>query len=140
MLSWLKDLIRPVQQQDPKFGRLRYLRDARFWEGKVEFQPIGGKVEVLIPAEARGPSDQQRAFFDELVRRYDSLWPDVRVQLGAEARKQGGADVSGFELVAIDLPSDRDAEWALSYESRPPSTHFRVILRAWRPREVVAER
>jgi hypothetical protein len=32
MLEWWKDLVRPIRRTDSKFGELRYLRDARFWE------------------------------------------------------------------------------------------------------------
>jgi hypothetical protein len=47
-----------------------------------------------------------------------------------------------FVLVCVDLPvaSDgADCEWALSYETRPPSWHFTVQMKGWMPADVVAE-
>jgi hypothetical protein len=87
MLEWWKDLVRPIRRTDPQFGKLRYLRDARFWEGRAAFSPIASEVEVLIPGEPSGPADDQRAFFNDIRKRYDSLWPDVLTVLDTEARR-----------------------------------------------------
>jgi hypothetical protein len=59
MLEWWKDLVRPIRTTDPQFGKLRYLRDARFWEGRATFSPIAAEIEVLIPGEPSGPADKQ---------------------------------------------------------------------------------
>jgi len=142
MLEWWKDLVRPIRRTDPQFGKLRYLRDARFWEGHAGFTPIGTEVEVLIPGEPSGPTDQQRAFFDDLQKRYDSLWPELHKVLEAEARRLE-IDSREFVLVCTDLPApgvtSADCDWALSYETKPSSWHFTVRMTAWMPAEVVAE-
>jgi hypothetical protein len=44
MFAWLKDLVHPIRKRDPRFGDMRYLRDAKFWEGTIAFQPTGRVV------------------------------------------------------------------------------------------------
>lgn len=140
MLEWWKDLVRPIRRIDPQFGSLRYLRDARFWEGRAAFSPIDADVEVLIAGEPSGPTGEQRAFFDELQTRYDALWPDVLRVMETEARRLEITS-RAFVLVCVDLPApgDADGDWALSYETNPPSWHFTVQMKAWTPVEVLAE-
>ena len=140
MLEWWKDLVRPIRKTDSQFGELRYLRDARFWEGKARFTPIAPEVEVLIHGEPSGPTDQQRAFFEDIQKRYDAFWPGVRRALEEEGRRLE-IDNREFVLVCVDLPSLglADSDWALSYETEPPSWHFTVLMIGWLPAEVVAE-
>lgn len=142
MLEWLKDLVRPIRITDPRFGQLRYLRAARFWEGRVAFPPIANDVEILIDGEPSGPMPQQRAFFDELQTRYESLWPELQAILATEARRLE-IDVQDFVLVCLTLPapsgSGLETEWDLSYETNPRSWHFMVQMRGWLPAVVVAE-
>jgi hypothetical protein len=141
MFEWWRDLVRPIRTTDWQFGTLRYLRDARFWEGHAAFAPIAAEVEVLIPGEPSGPAHQQRAFFDEIQTRYGSLWPDVLRLLEAEARRLEIASRE-FVLVCVNLPAScggANCEWAMSYETKPPSWHFTVRMTAWMPTEVVAE-
>ena len=141
MFEWWKDLVRPIRTTDPQFGNLRYLRDARFWEGHAAFSPIAAEVEVLIPGEPSGPADEQRAFFNEIQTRYDSLWPEILRVLETEARRLE-IESREFALVCVDLPAfdgDVDRDWALSYETKPPSWHFTVRMTAWMPAGVVAE-
>ncbi len=142
MLEWWKDLIRPIRMVDPRFGNLRYLRDAGFWEGRAVFVPTGTDVEVLIAGHSSGPTDEQRVFFDELQGRYNSLWAELRKTLEIEARRVE-IDAVKFVLVCVDVPPagvDRsDGEWALSYQTDPPSWHFTVRMRGWTPTDVIAE-
>lgn len=123
------------------FGDLRYLRDARFWEGKVAFAPAGRDVEVLISGPATGPTGEQRAFLAELERRYHVLWRTIKDRLVAEASNTAADGHLEFELVGLDIPETPgpDAEWELAYEARPPSGHFTVSLRGWEPGDVVGE-
>ena len=141
MFEWWKDLVRLIRRTDAQFGSLRYLRDARFWEGRALFSPIAAEVEVLIPGEQSGPADEQRAFFNEIQTRYDSLWPEILKVLETEARR---LEIKSreFVVVCVDLPApggDADRDWALSYETKPPSWHFTVQMTAWMPAQVVAE-
>src|SRR5262245_49534305 len=125
MLQWLKDLVRPIRTRDPRFGDLLYLRDARFWEGKVTFAPVGRLVEVIVCGSETGPTAAQRSFIDELELRYDALWPMVHEKLLAERRKMNGASDVAFDLVCVNVPETpcSSAEWELSYETRPAAWH-----------------
>ena len=141
MFEWWKDLIRPIRISDSRFGDLRYLRDARFWEGKSPFAPLDREVEVLIDGDANGPTDRQRVFFDEIESRYDALWPAIEGKLEVEARNLELANDVEFSLVGLqvpDVPGDQ-AEWDLSYETVPPSWHFTVTVSGWSPVNVIAE-
>jgi hypothetical protein len=142
MLEWWKDLVVPIRRTDPQFGRLRYLRDARFWEGHADFTPVATDVEVLIHGEPSGPTDQQRTFVDEVRQRYDSLWPNVHKVLETEARRLE-IDSREFVLVAVSVPATSGTSlqtgWELSYETKPSSWHFTVRMTGWLPVGVVAE-
>ena len=141
MFEWWKDLVRPIWITDPQFGKLRYLRDARFWEGHAAFSPIAAEVEVLIPGEPSGPANDQRAFFDEIQTRYDSLRPEILRVLETEAHRLE-IETREFVLVCVDLPDPgggSEGDWALLYETKPPSWHFTVRMTAWMPAGVVAE-
>lgn len=140
MLDWLKDVILPVRRHDPRFGAMRYLRAARFWEGKANFRATGERVEVLLCGNSSGPTSEQRIFFDELQETYESLWPLLREKLATEARKVGVA-ASEFELVCVTIPEQPgpEAEWEMSYQTRPLSWHFTIRLRGRIPGEIVAE-
>lgn len=143
MFEWWKDLIRPIRIKDSRFGNLRYLRDARFWEGQAAFVPTHTVVEVLISGEPSGPTEQQRVFFNELEQRYNSLWPEVRKRLETEAQRAQIDGAREFILVCVDFPPagsiGSDPEWALSYETDPRSWHFTVRMTGWTPSDVVAE-
>jgi hypothetical protein len=140
MLAWFKDLIAPIHRDDPRFGVLRYLRDARFWEGKVPFRPTKRQIEVLVSGQPTGPTEDQRKFFDALEGRYDALWPAIKEKLDMESQRVGAVS-HDFELVSIRVPERfwQDAEWELSYETRSPLWHFTVRLRGWTPAEAIGE-
>jgi hypothetical protein len=140
MLDWLQDVVAPIRKRDSRFGELRFMRTTGFWEGRTPFRPLGRAIEVLVWGHSGGPSDEQRAFFDVVEERYDSLWPLIKERLDTEARSVGAAsDV--FDLVAVSVPAEPgpSAAWELSYETRPPSWHFTVRMAAWAPGEIVAE-
>lgn len=143
MFEWWKDLIRPIRVVDRRFGVLRFLRDAGFWEGHTRFAPTARDVEVLITADAAGPTQRQHRFFADLEARYGALIVEITQALNREAERVGvrGSD---YVLVAVDVPLDGDenaaAGWALSYEAKPPSWHFTVQMQGWSPVNVIAER
>jgi hypothetical protein len=142
MLEWWKDLVRPIQITDSQFGQLRYVRDARFWEGRVHFTPTRNEIEVLIDGSPSGPTEPQRAFFDEIQHRYDSLLTQVQPVLEKEARRLE-IDRRDFVLVGVSLPAASGEtlkqHWELSYETTPSSWHFTVRMEAWSPAGVVAD-
>jgi hypothetical protein len=140
MLEWWKDIFRPIRVTDPQFGSLRFLRHSAFWEARAQFHPIDGTVEVLIHGSPTGPTDEQRAFFEMVERRYQEIWPAVRVKLLEEA-KWVDSDDEEFKLVCVDVPESpaSAAEWQLSYEGPSRCWYFTVTMRDWQPQHVHAE-
>ena len=141
MLEWLKDLVRPIRLEDPGFGPVRHFRDAKFWEGKTPFPPLGREVEVLIHGPEAGPSDAQRVFYKEVQDRYAALWPELERMLKAEAMEIEESHRARFCLLSVNVPAapGQAVEWELSYETEPPSWHYTVTLQGWKPRAVLAE-
>jgi hypothetical protein len=118
------------------------VRDARFWEGRALFTPTGTHIEVLIDGDVSGPTDQQREFYDDIEKQYESWWPPVLRALKREAAQLG---VEGQRVVFVAISIGRPdgarviREWELSYETTPKSWHFTVRMREWLPVAVVAE-
>ncbi len=141
MLAWLKDAIQPIRIHDPRFGPLRFFRDAQFWEGQAAFGPVGYVIEILVKGPATGPTEEQRVFYGAAQDRYRSLWPEIDRMLCEEAARVKGAKGAAFRLVCINLPADpgEGAVWELSYETEPSSWHFTVSLEGWVPRQILAE-
>jgi hypothetical protein len=140
MLDWIKELFSPIRKADPLLGELRYLRDAKFWEGKINFQPLQKEVEILIDGEPAGPSEQQKQFYKTIESRYDHLWPNVDDKLKSEADAVKLEKINSFELVCISIPQDPNANsFELSYEANPESWHFTVTIENWSVKGIVAE-
>jgi hypothetical protein len=140
MFEWWKDLVSPIRIHDPRFGPLRFLRDACFWEGRAAFEPVGTDIEVILFGSEAGPTEQQRSFFADVQRHYRALWPAVQTRLLDEARRVKLSDPR-FELAAIVLPSNptATAEWQLTYDTEPASWHFTVTVQDWQPKTAFAE-
>lgn len=63
---------------DPVFGEIEYRIDA--WEGSAPFEhgPSGlSDLFVHIRADESGPSEVQRATFEQFEARYAALWPAI---------------------------------------------------------------
>ena len=110
MRDWWKDLFRPIRVTDARFGRLRFLRDARFWEGQSALLlAVGGDVEVLICGifGGRPPTDQQRSFFAEVERRLIPRYglPSKHACLD-EARTGAGGRLASCAAGVVDVPEN----------------------------------
>jgi len=141
MLEWVKDIVRPVRTEDPRFGSLLFSRAAGFWEGRSSFRPVNGPVDVLVFGSADGPTEVQRTCFAALEDRYEAILPAIEERLTTEANRVPAARGRAFRLVAIDIPEQAGGvtKWALSFETDPPSWHFTVLMRGWSAHQVVAE-
>lgn len=140
MLAWLKDLVTPLKIDDATFGQMRYLRDSRTWEAKPHFVPMNHAIEVLISSDEGGPTDEQRGFFAEIQRQYNSMWPAIAQRLDLEASRVGIAS-KDFDLVALTIPRrpGDQARWELFYDSRASTWHFRIQLQGLIVQGAVAE-
>lgn len=141
-LRWLRERLQPRTCTDPLFGVLRFQR-VGFWEGRAPFAPVAREVEVLIDADEDGPSLEQRAFYRELERRYDTLTGPLG-DLLHEAYTNWKEDFprpriwEEFRLVAIDVPGGdvATASWELSFDCRSDDHSFDVQMRGWTPEGV----
>jgi hypothetical protein len=133
-------LFSPIRKVDPFFGQLRYLRDAKFWEGKINFVPLQRRLEILIDGTAAGPSEEQAQLYKEIESRYNEIWPYVQDKLKSEARNIKLENIKSFELVCISITEDiQTPTFELSYEARPPSWNFTVMMENWQPTNALAE-
>ena len=139
MLDWIKDLFSPIRIVNPFFGQLRYLRDAKFWEGKISFAPLQKQVEILIDGNPIGPSEEQAEHYQTIESRYNEIWPHVENLLKSKVHEIKLENIKSFELVCISIPEDSTSGFELSYETDPESWHFLVIMKNWSPIEIVAE-
>lgn len=133
MFEWWQDLLRPVRRSDPDFGRMRFLRQTRTWECVAGLAPVRGRVEVLVDADAGGPSEEQRQRWRELPARYEELARQARPMIASLAAEHGIEDFV-HELACVSLPaasrSDADLELTFGNVSGPPQ--FDVAVRSWK--------
>ncbi|MGI8669654.1 MAG: hypothetical protein ACR2J3_07375, partial [Aridibacter sp.] len=86
-MSEMLMLFKPKQKVDPLFGLMKFRRTfvffgAGFWEGEVNFSPLGKRVKIYVTAGRSGVSETQRQFYRELEQCYCELVetiPDVLV-------------------------------------------------------------
>jgi hypothetical protein len=129
-LQRIAAMLRPTVEEydDPAFGPLSR-RSGGDWYGEVPFQhpPTGSSsMSILIGAGEGHPSDEQRAFFGEILSRYAELWPRV-----AEALAAYHPDHTTVESVCkyINEPclcldpfvDDQPRRWSLQYTFDDPN-------------------
>jgi hypothetical protein len=108
---------------DPTFGQIAFLVDA--WDGLVPFEhdPSGtAKFGVHVWADESGPTDSQRATFEELKARYAALWPEIAKAMLRAYPALGSVDECGSALgpcvgCYIEYEAtDKHEEFELIYE------------------------
>jgi hypothetical protein len=121
---------------DPVFGPL-VLRKAgpySYWEGEVSFAPTGGRVEVFVDADERGPTEAQRGFLRRLADRYPALFAE-----GLARAERGDPSPEGLDLVWIDIYDDAaQGNFDLTYASADEARHVVVKVSGWTSIDVYA--
>lgn len=74
-----------AELDDPVFGPNKLRRNPAWWEGEVQFTPLGRKVDVTISVGLEGPSEAQRELYRRIEARYVELLPKMQALLAAEA-------------------------------------------------------
>lgn len=128
VLQRIGDAILGKRIVDPFFGRLELDRSEmltrpgqprsrkyfQYWQGRVQFDPTGSEIGVLLPANETGPTEDQREVFRELTARWsymtalvaDAVYP-VYLEWFAEVPDQqalsvdevfGSLDFAGLEI------------------------------------------
>jgi len=82
---------------DKQLGKIE--RDIDAWVGEIPFQFLCSGTESVrfrIRAGASGPSTEQRRLIEELVERYELLWPKIQAKLAELRSNAGGTNLSSL--------------------------------------------
>jgi len=122
----------PEPPDDPVFRFTRFYSAGPYWEGRADFAPLRGSVEVLVDCPRTGASPAQRAFFQQLETRFAALLAAARAEI---ARSESGRLPAELKLVCVELPVDPDAmPWRLGFAGE--RIHHTVVFTGWSPTEV----
>lgn len=130
---------------DPMFGELALSRtsSSRGWSTTTVFPPTGESVVLVFRDLDRGVPDATKAFYRELIEKYEELRPSIAKTLADVYRNDVGPisseDVwSVFTIVSIDLPTEAQigegkADWVIniSYDANHPKKTFNVDFENW---------
>jgi hypothetical protein len=124
----------PLRIDDPVLGPLRFQK-VGFWEGRRTFAPAGGDVEFTVDADKAGPSDGQREFFIEFVRRYPELWAKVEPMLRSELSKWSDDCKAVFAIESFGVPGlgSEPPSWEVVYTTESAERYFCVLFDGWQP-------
>lgn len=130
MLDFLLKKLRPLELDDPFFGRIVYMKmpgDRRsYWEAQRVFGPTGREIEIFVdaPASQQPPSPRQREFFSAVEREYPRILEAVDGTLRSEFEGWTGQPLDGpldaeFNLSSFSIPDApmEKAEWEVSFDS-----------------------
>jgi hypothetical protein len=137
MLDSLKDLLRPRFVVDPVFGKLRYLRKSRMWEGRILLPSLGSEIEVFLRGSPEAPNDRQRQWIQQLSAKAPALVADVMRQILTSAENAADQDTK-LRLIAVDLTSmiDEQAGWVLTFTGEQTGREVDVEMQGWSARRV----
>lgn len=65
----------------PTFGKIQFNKPGYWTGGACHFAPVDDLVEISVTAGTEGPSEEQAAFFRQLVERYESIRPFIAALL-----------------------------------------------------------
>ena len=138
------------------FGRLRTVRNGKFWRARLPFQPAGRKVEVHISrAAGEGPTDAQEKLFLRLASEYPAVMETALAALHSEYERVTHAQphlrwpkASGprdlLHLAPLDriwLDDGHGHRFVLSFQHDADKEHsFHVFFRNWGLESVASER
>jgi hypothetical protein len=135
-----------MQKDDPLFGRIEFRRNfgfigAGFWQGRINFPPVGKSVGIYLSAGRSGIDESHRDFYRELEQRYDQMIPSIFSVLddlpGSDhfIDRFGKPEWKDFDLDSIFIPklTHSEPEWTLSYRYLPGDQIYHVYLEGWKP-------
>ncbi len=130
MFGWFRRKPAPTRLVDPVFGELTFvLPPHAHWHGTAWFGPVKSAIWVDVYANEDGPKAEQRQFFHQASERYPDLWTTLQSILDEQLPYP-----VIFTLDGIDIASDQDEEWALSYScSDGDDWSFTVFMKGWEP-------
>lgn len=76
--------------QDDFFGKLTFIDMKKpgtsYFEGKGKFSPSGDEIEYFVEADATGPTNEQREFYNKVQDTYGSLVSKITPVIEGEFR------------------------------------------------------
>jgi hypothetical protein len=119
----------PLKKDDPDFGKLLYMYisnhpEKSYWECEWKFPPTRTIISISLPGDELGPYPEVRAFYKEIILKYEEVLALVRPQLSVlfkeRFNKELPADIyselklSGFSLDGIQ---SHPFKWNISFET-----------------------
>jgi hypothetical protein len=137
----------PKRRDDPVFGTMRYMGDRlKYWECETRFAPTSSLIEVFVDGSSDDNMEQQKAFFQELLRE----WPTVAENIGKvlleewnkrnpDSRAQSAWELFNLTSLSVPTASIREAHWEISFSPFEPDLLWTVHLEGTVAREVTIE-
>ncbi len=125
---------KPPTIKDDFFGVLTFVSfkksTADYFEGKGRFKPTGDEIEYFIGADIRGPTNDQRDFYNKVQESYDELVAKFTPLIENEF-KNWKSDFKivnfkkEFKLVAMTIPrlNDNVITWDMSFDTIHDANH-----------------
>ena len=68
----------PLKKVDTVFGKLLYMyipNDSQksYWECEWKFPPTDTVISISLPGDESGPYDESRAFYKDLISKYEKI-------------------------------------------------------------------
>jgi hypothetical protein len=149
MLNLITDIFKPNERVDPLFGVVKFRRTfgivgTGFWQGEINFAPLGKLVEVYITVGKGGILESQRDFYRQVEQRYSEIIDDAHKVLHETLLQYMQLYFSKYtleeilqdcELNSIYIPSfkETDTEWGLSFIYIPHKESYTVYFDGWKP-------
>jgi hypothetical protein len=149
MLNVITDTFKPNEKVDPLFGVVKFRRTfgfigAGFWQGKVNFAPLGKLVDIYFTAGKGGILETQRDFYRQVEQRYAEiidrthkiLYETLHQYMPTYCSEYTREEiVEDCELVSIQIPnfSEPNAEWSLSFMYTPHKQSYSIYFDDWKP-------
>jgi hypothetical protein len=126
------------------FGTLKRCRNGNYLSGRAEFSPLGKKIHLVIPADAKGSSHIQEKHYLQIEKHYQEILPELHTALFAEYEKvrrvhksvpwpkiAGPGDLQTvIPLNSIWLEQGDGHPFVLSFQSKLDKDHeFHVFFR-----------
>lgn len=119
----------PLRKDDPEFGRLLFMYisnhpERSYWECEWKFPPTGTIISISLPGDESGPYSQSRAFYKEIVPKFQTILELVRPQLNIAFKewldKEIPKDIfSELKLSGLGLDDGKShpLKWDISFET-----------------------
>lgn len=119
---------------DPLFGDMEFGAGAWNSDISLELGPFTS-AHIHIWADKNGPTESQRDFFSELVKRFERLWPDIKKALLTchdTITNENEFDTELVSHVDIDMHNDpMTLSMTFHFEKDPEFVGYMIKLRDW---------